>query len=171
MRAVRRREFLIGAGATLGAWALGGPRARALEEFELPQRTREALATSGFVYVSPLLASGTESRCHGEVWFLDHGDDVVLVTEKGTWKSRALARGYDRARIWVGNYGRGGEAFRAGPSFLARASLDTDPAVFERLMTVYAQKYPDEWGKWQPRFRSGMASGDRVMIRYTAVGV
>jgi hypothetical protein len=71
----------------------------------------------------------------------------------------------------VGDYGRGGEAFREAPSFLARASLDTDAGVFDKLLAVYAEKYPDEWAKWEPRFKSGFASGERVMIRYRAIGV
>jgi hypothetical protein len=145
-----------------------------------PRRSRAAglgsdltalLEKSGFVYVSPLLASGAESRCHGEVWFgfLDGG--VVLITSKESWKARALGRGLARARIWVGDHGRvggvlGSEAFRKAPSFDAQGRQEKDAGLVDRLMAVYREKYPDEIGTWEPRFRSGVESGERILIRY-----
>lgn len=162
-----RRELLglgLGAAAAL-AW---------------PERSRAAglgadvtalLEKSGFVYVSPLLGSGAESRCHGEVWFGWLEGSVVLITSKESWKARALGRGLARARIWVGDHGRvggvlGREAFRAAPSFEARASEPKDAALLDRLMPLYREKYPAEIGTWEPRFRSGVASGERILIRY-----
>jgi hypothetical protein len=162
-----RRDLLrLGFGA---AAALAWPgRARAAE---LGADVRALLEKSGFVYVSPLLASGAESRCHGEVWFgwLDGG--VVLITANDTWKARALARGLDRARLWVGDHGRvgrvlGRDAFRAAPSFEARARREPSPEVLDRLMAAYRKKYPDEIARWEPRMRAGFASGDRILIRY-----
>jgi hypothetical protein len=129
------------------------------------------LEKSPFVYVSPLLASGAESRCHGEVWFGWVDGGVVLVTSKGSWKARALGRGLDRARIWVGDHGRvggvlGNDAFRAAPSFEAHASQSSDPKLLDRLLAIYRKKYPAEIEKWEPRFRKGLESGERVLIRY-----
>jgi len=136
----------------------------------LDERTRNALERSPLVYVSPLKSDGNESSCHGEVWFFhDHGD-VVLATGKDTWKARALGRDLDRARIWVGDYGpvkSAGDKYRKAPAFLALASRDQDPEVFERLLAKFGQKYPDEWDKWEPRFRKGYAEGSRVVIRYS----
>lgn len=129
------------------------------------------LEKSGFVYVSPLLGSGAESRCHGEVWFGWLDGSVVLITSKESWKARALGRGLVRARIWVGDHGRvggmlGSDAFRAAPSFDARASEAKDAALLDPLMAIYRKKYPDEIDSWEPRFRSGVASGERILIRY-----
>jgi hypothetical protein len=129
------------------------------------------LEKSGFVYVSPLLASGAESRCHGEVWYGWLDGSVVLITANDSWKARALARGLSRARIWVGDHGRVGrvvksEAFRAAPSFEAHASESKDAALLDRLMAAYRVKYPAEIGTWEPRMRAGFASGDRILIRY-----
>ncbi len=31
----------------------------------------------------------------------------------------------------------------------------------------FGAKYPAEWAKWGPRFTKGLASGERVLIRYT----
>ncbi len=82
--------------------------------------------------MSPLRSNGEESRCHGEVWFGWLDGSVVVITATKSWKARSLARGLDRARIWVGDYGRvkrmvgSNEAFRAGPSFLARAERVSD---------------------------------------------
>ena len=166
---MHRREFLLGAGALLAAAALAPRRARADEAFELPAATREELERSPYVYVSPLHSDGKESRCHAEVWFFFYEGDVVLVTGRERWKARAMLRGWDRARIWVGDYGRvrsDGEGFRKGPSFLARARQENDPAVFEALLQAFGKKYPEEWGKWEPRFRKGVGDGSRVLIRY-----
>jgi hypothetical protein len=96
---------------------------------------------------------------------------VVVGTASDTWKARALADGHDRARIWVGDHGRGQKgpdgAFRKAPSFLAHAARDSDPATFERLAAAFGKRYADEWGKWGPRFRTGFEDGSRVLIRYT----
>ena len=162
-----RRELLrLGVGALAAlAWPA---RSRASG---LGADVTASLEKSGFVYVSPLLASGTESRCHGEVWFGWLDGSVVLITSKQTWKARALERGLARARIWVGDHGRvgrvlGNDAFRQAPSFAARARQEKDPALLDRLIAVYREKYPDEIGSWEPRMRSGFASGERILIRY-----
>ena len=58
-----RRSFLFGAAA-----ALLLPR-RGFAAESLPETTQSMLEKSGFVYVSPLQTDGSESTCHGEVWF------------------------------------------------------------------------------------------------------
>ncbi len=131
-----------------------------------------ALASSLFVYVSPLRSDGNESRCHAEVWYGWLDGAVVLITGRDRWKARAVARGLDRARIWVGDYGRWkrlvghDQSFRKGPSFLARAERVRDTAVLERLLAIYDEKYPEEIGSWRDRMRHGYADGSRVLIRY-----
>ena len=141
----------------------------------LPEPTRELLATSGLVYVSPLHADGRESRCHGEVWFGWIDDTVVLITARKSWKARALERGLDRARIWVGDHGRwkgwirNNEDFRGAPHFEALASRSQDRALLEQLMSLYVTKYPEEFGGWEERMRTGFDSGERVLIRYSPI--
>ena len=173
-REIDRRGFLLGTGAVLGGLLLprGARGARGDGDFRLPEATRGALASSGFVYISPLLAEGTESRCHGEVWFFTDAGDVVIATQSGTWKARALETGRDRARIWVGDYGSvrlRSDAFRAGPTFEARVQVARDRATFDRLLAGFAEKYPAEWGKWEPRFERGYRDGSRIVLRYTPV--
>jgi hypothetical protein len=162
-----RRELLaLGAGAAAAfAWPL---RARAA----LPAGAAALLERSGFVYLSPLRSDGTESRCHGEVWFGWIDGRVVLITGKTGWKARALERGLARARIWVGDHGRVGrvlgsnDAFRKAPSFEATGARSHDAALLDRLMATYRKKYPAEVETWEPRMRAGFASGERVLIAY-----
>lgn len=170
---INRRTFL---GAAAGAVFWPAARGIGAHHAEKPAKTQtleSLLEGSEFVYISPLDSQGEESRCHGEVWYgwLDRG--VVIVTSRETWKARSLARGRDRARIWVGNYGRvkgllgANEAFRKARHFDALASEVKDAAVLERLITLYETKYPREIAKWRDKFRSGYADGSRMLIRYT----
>jgi hypothetical protein len=97
---------------------------------------------------------------------------VWIVTSTGGWKARALAAGLDRARLWVGDFGRWkallseSDDFRRAPSFVARGSVVRDGARLERLLAIYQRKYPSESGKWVARMRSGVADGSRVLVRY-----
>jgi len=132
-----------------------------------------ALEQSEFAYVSPLRSDGSASTCHGEVWYAWLDDTIVTTTSRESWKARAVARGLDRARIWIGSYGRwkriaGGrnEAFRRGPNFVAHASVEPDAAVLDPLLEVYGRKYPGEIGRWRERMRREVASGERVILRY-----
>jgi len=132
------------------------------------------LEKSAFVYISPLKSDGQESRCHGELWFAWLDDSVVVTVASDRWKAAALAQGLDRARIWVGDHGRwkgwlGGqnEAFRQAPFFDARAEKVADATTIDRLLEVYAKKYPQEIDAWRDRMRKGNADGSRVMLRYT----
>ena len=111
-------------------------------------RSRHALLESSpFVYISPLRADGSESTCHGEVWFGWLDGAVLINTAPTTWKSRALAAGRDRARIWVGDHGRvkqmigSNEAFRSAPHFDARVeSVKGGEALLDRLLALYAEE-------------------------------
>ena len=160
-----RRDLLKGAGLLLGALALA-PRLRAEERpgFALPPDAVAALEKAPLVHISPLKRNGSESRCHAEVWYFVDRGDVVIGTHPERWKGRAVKQGLDRARLWVP---KGSGDFRAGYTFVGRASVDSDPATFDRLLARYAQKYPDEWGVWGPRFKKGRADGTRVLIRYS----
>ena len=162
---IDRRTFLGGSVAFLLAPAA---LARAAE-------LEQALETSGFVYVSPLRGDGRESTCHAEVWFAWLDGSVVLITGTDRWKSRSLAKGLDRARIWVGDHGRWkqllgrNEAFRKAPTFDARAQVVKDEALLERMLAVFEKKYPEEIDAWRDRMRSGFHDGSRTLIRYTPV--
>jgi len=127
------------------------------------------------VYVSPLRADGRESSCHGEVWFGWLDDAVVVITGSERWKARALARGLDRARIWVGDHGTwkgmlgANEELRKAPALEVRAAIAKDAQLLDRLLAPFERKYPKEIGSWRDRMRQGFADGSRVLIRYTPV--
>jgi hypothetical protein len=133
----------------------------------------ELLESSPFVYISPIKNDGKESICHAEVWFAWLDDSVIITVAADRWKARALRRGLDKARIWVGAHGRwktglGGrnEAFRDAPNFIAHAEQVQDKATIDRLLEVYGRKYPGEIDKWRDAMHSGNADGSRIMIRY-----
>jgi hypothetical protein len=162
---IDRRAFL---GGSLGFLLAPAVLVRAAER-------ETALEKSGFVYVSPLVSGGRESTCHAEVWFAWLDGSVVLITGSERWKARALTRGFDRARIWVGDHGRWkklvgrNESFRAAPKFDARAEPVKDEALLERMLGVYDEKYPEEIGSWRDKMRSGFHDGTRTLIRYTPI--
>ena len=169
---IRRRELLGAALGLLLSPASTFARAEAPRRLALAPDTESALATSPTVYISPLLSDGEESTCHGEVWYGWLDGAVVINTRTTTWKARSLERGLDRARVWVGDYGRWkrvlgrNEAFLAGPSFDARAEAVKDPRLLDRLLALYDDKYPDEIGRWRDPMRQGHADGSRILIRY-----
>jgi hypothetical protein len=173
-----RRAFLLGAGAAL-LWPLGGAAAEIAEapprRAQLPAPTLQLLEQSPFVYVSPLRSNGAESACHGEVWYGWLDGAVVVNSRRVTWKVKALQRGLDHARVWVGDHGRwkqgliGGrrsEAFRAAPSFDARGRFETDRALLDRQLALFETKYAAEFARWREDMRTGFYSGQRMLIRY-----
>jgi len=178
-----RRRFVAGAfaGSALvaawpaGAWPGGRLAARSARAGALPADLVAALEKSEYVYVSPLKRDGSESRCHGEVWYAWLDDSVVMTVSSDGWKAGAIERGLDRARLWVGDYGRWkgvlgtNDRFRKGPSFEASAERVRDAALVERLLAVYERKYPAEIGRWRDRMRKGNADGSRTLIRYRPV--
>lgn len=166
-----RREFLTLTLSAAGAlWLPRAARGEG-EAAGLAEPARAALAESPLVYVSPLRKDGSESRCHGEVWFVEDGSDFLVVTADDRWRAVAVRRGLDRARVWVGDFGvwTRSDRFRSGPRFLARASFESDAAARERALERFGAKYAREWGKWGPRFRKGLSDGSRVLLRYRPV--
>jgi len=160
-----RRAVLRGAAVLAGAAAFAPRRLFAADApYALPKATADALAKSPLVYVSPLLASGKQSACHKEVWYFVDRGAVVIGTATDRWKTVAVKKGRDKARLWVGEYGA------SAPTFLAQAEIDKDPATFARLLAAYATRYPDEWdSKWKARFESSYKDGSRTVIRYTPI--
>ncbi|MDD9828111.1 MAG: hypothetical protein OXU92_07015 [Deltaproteobacteria bacterium] len=167
--ALGRRGFLRGSLA-LAAGLAAGPL-WPLRGSALSADTERLLRESGFTYISPLRSNGSESACHGEVWFGWLRGSVVISANSDTWKVRAIARGLDRARIWVGDHGRWragrNERFRSAPSFDARAVLSKDESLLDELMQLYTGKYPGAFSRWEKRMRDGFVSGARGLVRYT----
>ncbi len=174
-----RRSFItrvgrVGVGSLGLVWALPGrPRPAIAEQPAPAPAPLTLLEESPYVYISPLLSNGKESSCHAELWFGWIDDSVIVTVAKERWKATALTRGLEGARIWVGDHGRWktmlgarNEKFRTAPNFVAKAERVDDPEMIERLLVVYAKKYPNEIDAWRDKMRSGTADGSRILIRY-----
>lgn len=162
-----RRHALIRGGALLAAaWA--APRlARAAASPAVA-----ALDDSQLIYLTPILPDGSESTCHGEVWFVHHGGEIYVNTQAGAWRAEALRRGYERAKIWIGEFGvwkRAEGRYRSAPYLEIAGTIEKDPAVHAELFPLFGAKYAAEWDSWGPRFRNGLADGSRVLLRYRIV--
>jgi hypothetical protein len=164
-----------GAAALSGVVLLPANLARSREaEFRVSKAAQAAIETSKLIYISPLKSEGKESSCHAEVWFHKDGSDLLVVTKEELWRSQAVKRGFDRARIWVGDHGvwkRSNGAFRKSPSFIARAEhISGDAEAVSRTLKGMGPKYADEgWSTYGPLFEKGLADGSRVLLRYRPI--
>ena len=126
---------------------------------------------SRLIYITPLKHDAKESRCQAEVWFMRDGDALFVVTDAGAWRAKAVEKGRNVAKIWVGDVGvwsRNPE-YRKLPSIMAKASIVRDSAVQAAMLPKFGAKYSDEWPVWGPRWEKGLADGSRVMLRYRPV--
>lgn len=160
---MHRRKFLnssiaiaLSAGALPQIYAKQSPAIAALDQ-------------SALIYLTPILANGNESTCHGEVWFVHHENEIFVVTQSDAWRAEAIRKGLSSAAIWIGEFGvwkRAKDKFRSAPYLRISGSLENDPTVHAALLDKFGAKYSDEWSSWGPRFKNGLADGSRVMLRY-----
>jgi hypothetical protein len=164
-----------GAAALSGVVLLPASLARSRDtEFRVSKAAQAAIETSKLIYITPVKSDGKESACHAEVWFYADGADLLVVTKQALWRSQAIQRGLDRARIWVGDHGvwkSSDAAFRNAPSFLAQAEhISSDAQAVGRTLKAMGVKYADEgWSTYGPRFKKGLADGSRVLLRYRPI--
>jgi hypothetical protein len=172
MEPIDRRTFLRWGAAAGAALVTSSRLALAKDAYAPPAALASALATSPLVYISPLRSDGEESRCHGEVWFVAEGSDVLVVTAADRYRARAVQAGQTGARVWVGDHGVwtvSDGAFLKAPTARAEGSVVASEGHGQAL-AAFGTKYPDEWGKWGPRFEKGLGDGSRVLLRYRVVG-
>lgn len=170
---LHRRQFLEGALVVSGALLFPVGRSTAADAAAL---LAEAIAGSPLIYLSPIRSDGKLSACQAEVWFGSDAGELFVVTAETGWKAQAVKRGLDKARIWVGDFGpwkSSSERYKSAPNFMASAAFvaNDDSETIERVLAVMGKKYPKEWGKWEPRFRTGLSDKSRVMLRYRPVAV
>jgi len=164
---VNRRDHLKVLGTLIGGAALVGANQAQASSAALPEGTD----TSRLIYITPLKRDAGESTCQAEVWFMRDGDDLFVVTQADAWRAQAIRNGLDVAKIWVGDVGvwsRNPE-YRELPAVMAQASIVADSALHAGLLDKFGGKYSDEWPVWGPRWKTGLADGSRVMIRYQLV--
>jgi hypothetical protein len=150
-RAARLLALAAVASGLLGA----APPARALAP-ELETALREAR----YVYVASERKGGSLGA-PAEIWFMHHQGAVWVASPTTTWRVRRIRAGRARAQVAIGR--------RDGPAFAARGSIVRDPALYEVLFRALAEKYPEGWPQYESRFRSGLADGTRVLIKYQPV--
>lgn len=158
-----RRQLMLGAGALV----LAGHRVPAVFADSSPAVA--ALDRSALIYLTPVVSGGAESACKAEVWFVHHEGAIYVVTQADAWRAEALRRGFNRARIWIGEFGpwkSAGNRYRSAPYLEITGGVESDSAVHGAMLPLFGKKYASEWGTWGPRFRDGLASGKRVMLRY-----
>jgi len=97
---INRRQALAGTAALcLAGWG----SARVAMAAESPAVA--FLDKSQLIYLTPMLADGRESTCHGEVWFVHRNREIFVITKSDAWRAEALRRGLRRAAIWIGEFG------------------------------------------------------------------
>jgi len=164
---INRRQALAGTAALcLAGWG----SARVAMAAESPAVA--FLDKSQLIYLTPLLADGRESTCHGEVWFVHRNREIFVITKSDAWRAEALRRGLRRAAIWIGEFGvwkQAKDRYRSAPYLVIEGALEADTALHSEALDLYGVKYESEWGSWGPRFRKGLADGSRVLLHYQVV--
>ncbi|MBT4494787.1 MAG: hypothetical protein HOC70_16200 [Gammaproteobacteria bacterium] len=156
---MKRRSFLIGCAAV--------PSLSALPRQSEATEAKAALTESNLIYLSPVKSNGELSSCQSELWYAMVGADVFVCTATESWRSRAPRRGNTKTRLWVGDLGYWKNAdYQSLPSIITNASVETDADAIEAALVQFGQKYVAEWGKWESKFRDGLADGSRSMMRY-----
>ena len=156
---MQRRQFLQ---ATAGVVALGS----------LASLPIQAAEESPLIYLSTVKSDGDLSSCQAEVWYVQDGADMYVVTDASAWRAKAVRQGLTQTKVWVGDVGlwkRSNGAYKALPNLMAAASFETNGARHAALLAKFGNKYSPEWPTWGPRFRDGLANGSRVMLKYTPV--
>ena len=130
---------------------------------------KQAIESSDLIYLTAIRSDGSESSCQAEVWFVPNGPDLFIVSATNSWRVRAVKKGLNKARIWVGDLGqwRGTEGkYKSLPGLDALATEVTDAAEHEQILDQFGSKYPLGWVVYGSRFREGLADGTRTMVRY-----
>jgi hypothetical protein len=171
-----RRHFLSATAALSGTLLLPAQRLWAHgDEFHLPEATQKEIHNTQLIYVSPLRSDGANSECRAEIWFVPAGDDLLICTPTDAWRSRSVRQGLGKARIWVGDYGRGKRSLKKlekAPSFLTKAKvLSREDAAIVKCLDDMQKKYATTgWKSYGEAFRKGTKDGSRVVVRYTPTG-
>ncbi len=133
-------------------------------------KVNSAITYSDLIYLSPIKSDGNESSCQAEIWFVQKGHDMYVVTSTRSWRTRAVVKGLNRARVWVGDLGSWKSTdgkYKELPSLEVEASLVSDDTVIQEAIELFGDKYPLGWVVYESRFRKGLADGTRSMLRYS----
>ena len=159
---LNRRTTLLGA-ATLPAIPL----------FAEPSASiKDKLTTSQLIYLTPIKSDGSESTCKGEVWFLYQDPDIWVVTQADAWRAEAIRKRLPTARIWIGEFGQwqsAGDSYRAAPELMVYGAQIEYQDKHATIIDQFGPKYSAEWDVWGPRWKTSLADGSRVLLRYRVI--
>jgi hypothetical protein len=116
-----------------------------------------ALEKATYVYIATNRKDGSYGT-PAEIWFMYHEGAVWVASPTTTWRVRRIRAGRPKARIAVGAVD--------GPAFAATGSIVTDPALHKVMFHTFASRYPQGWPTYEDRFRTGLADGTRVLMKY-----
>jgi general stress protein 26 len=95
-------------------------------------RDIDAFAKSKLVYIATVRKDGNQSK-NTPVWFTTTADHVLCIeTGPDSWKAKRIRRG-SPAMIWIGA--------ADGPAFIGKAEITNDPAIKNRIVTDYPERY------------------------------
>jgi len=118
------------------------------------------LADAQFVYIQSTRKDGTLSK-PAEIWFAVMDGALWVGSSPDSWRAKRIRWKRPQARIAIGSV--------SGPAFTATGAFVHDATLEKRFCDQLAVKYPAKWPSWEKSFREGLASGTRVLIRYTPV--
>jgi hypothetical protein len=96
------------------------------------QRDIDAFSKASLVYIATVRKDGNQSKA-APVWFTTTPDHLLLInTSPTSWKAKRIRRG-SPAMVWIGA--------EDGPAFIGKAEITSDPAVLNRIITDYPEKY------------------------------
>lgn len=157
---MRRRQLIqLASGVVLGAPLFASQTTLAAQESQL-------------IYLSTVKSNGQLSRCQAEIWYVQDGTDMYVVTAESAWRAQAVRRGLNETKVWVGDVGQWQQSdgrYKSLPSLQALASFETNGVRHAAILEKFGAKYSGGWGTWGPRFKQGLADGSRVMLKYTPV--
>jgi hypothetical protein len=141
---------------------------------QLPKDLQRELQQSDLIYLTPIQSNGLESSCQAEIWYVWDGSDIYVCTDTTAWRVRAVAKGLDRTRIWVGDLGnwkRTNGKYKALPKLETTSTIIKDESVHARTLKMFGKKYPIGWIRYKSAFTEGLASGSRTLLKYHPASV
>jgi len=126
----------------------------------LSPELQKALDSSEYVYIQSARKDGTLGK-PAEIWFMHHQGAVWVASPVTTYRVKRIQASQTNAKVWIGK--------TDGPAFDAKGSIVKDPEVNKALFESFAKKYSSGWSSYEEQFRSGLADGSRVLIKYEPV--
>lgn len=126
---------------------------------EISKRDEQALSRADLVFIATVRKNGMQSKA-APVWFTTGADNnsILIQTENTTWKAKRIRRG-SPVLVWIGK--------PRGPAFIGKAEITSNPALQNKILTDFRQKYWRNWLLGTGPSRAEFNSGEEVAIKIT----